>query len=105
MPWLLDRILSEYFLPWTHQIVLAYKGQNETENDIFLPKDTKLSKGYYMKIANLAVISFETGGRKGRAAAARAAVNPNLLTWCDLKVHYLIASGVAMAGGYRNGSR
>jgi len=48
----LDAFSIEHFLPWIHQIMLAYQEQREEENDLYIPTDTKYSKAYYSKKVN-----------------------------------------------------
>jgi len=42
----------ELFLPWIHNLMLAYQEQNNPENDLFEPANTKYSKTYYTKKMN-----------------------------------------------------
>jgi len=44
--------LIEHFLPWIHQIMLAYQAQETSENDLFGPSANKFSKAYYTKKVN-----------------------------------------------------
>jgi hypothetical protein len=39
----------EHFLPWVHKIILLYQEQKDTENDIFLSKDTGSPKHIILK--------------------------------------------------------
>ncbi|HUD45152.1 MAG TPA: hypothetical protein VMR41_06415 [Patescibacteria group bacterium] len=41
----------ELFQPWIAKLMLAYKGQEESEYDL-IPKSTKFSKAYYTKKVN-----------------------------------------------------
>jgi len=44
--------LVELFLPWIHNLMLAYQDQKELENDVFTPKTNRFSEGYYTKKLN-----------------------------------------------------
>jgi len=44
--------LFEHFLPWIHQIMLAYQEQKEPENDLLIPQGFTFSKAYYTKKVN-----------------------------------------------------
>ena len=47
-----DALLFEHFLPWIKKIMVAYQEPEVTENDQFVPKDSKFSIGYYTKKVN-----------------------------------------------------
>jgi hypothetical protein len=47
-----DASLFEHFLPWIHNIMLAYREEKEVENDFFAPKAHIFSKAYYTKKVN-----------------------------------------------------
>ncbi len=44
--------LVELFLPRIHNLMLAYQDQKELKNDLFQPKHTGFSEGYYTKKLN-----------------------------------------------------
>jgi len=47
-----DAFSFEHFLPWIHQIMLAYQEQNDSEYDPFQPRIARFSKAYYTKKVN-----------------------------------------------------